>query len=691
MNDKLRASITPHSISPFAAARRAVALLIAAAALAAAFIALQGMEPARGQSAADCDGVVLGTFSGAEDLKVTVTGRWTTQDCDSRYRIDSDAHTYRIELLEGGRIRIDLSSERADSFLYLFDEDGNRIIDNDDGGDGLNARIERDLTPGVYVVEATTVGGRSRGPADYTLTVSRVTGCEPVHLGSLETGKDLTATGSWSLDTCGSGFVVEHPAHRYVFDLPVGGNVRIDLTSENGDPVMSLISNTEGLIAANDDGGARYNSRISRYLQPGTYTVEATTYLERDYQPLRAEFELVIHLVDETTNQNTYLLKIEEVHTPEYVIAGQSFPVHFRVGNVGGGDLADPDKYAWLYVVGPRYAAGPRAYDYTRPIPASDERWRAGDSYHSGPHTSIPASVAIDEVKPFEATLASPGPAWLFVAVVTYQEEEDELYDQELGFHGQWHNLMVLSGEIFDEVTVSVDGAEYTVEAVADEEGEVTTTVVSVADAEAEVDESTRARAIYAAGVRTQTLDGLFWRPGIAAIPKSDSEAAVAAPGPSSEQLLGALASRYAAAYVSSAPAASLGSGEVVIPSQLEAIVLSEGDDAAAQFATLRDQWTTLQGRVSRGQPLSFEDASALQSQLAYAERVLSPLAVAGEAVKEAQQAGWQSAAAQSLMGNLAGSAACGSGAESLSDALGSDVSELDSELRPSCRSTAWR
>ena len=110
--------------------------------------------------------------------------------------------------------------------------------------------------------------------------VSRVTGCEPTHLGALTAeGEDLTASGTWTLDTCGSGFVVEHPAHRYLFDLPQDGRVVIDLMSMDGDSVLSLVSLTAGLIGANDDGGERRNSRIERYLPAGGYLIEATTYL----------------------------------------------------------------------------------------------------------------------------------------------------------------------------------------------------------------------------------------------------------------------------------------------------------------------------------------------------------------------------------------------------------------------------
>ena len=322
------------------------AVVLLAVVLIAAALALEGPRLLWAQETPACETIDLGALGGEAESELEAAGRWTTEDCDSRFRPGSDAHTYRFEVTAGGRTRVDLTSGEGDSYLYLLTQDGTRITDNDDGGADLDARIERDLTPGVYLVEVTTVGGRSRGPADFSLSISRVTGCEPTHLGTLRPEVDLMASGSWTLDTCGSGFVVEHPAHRYLFNLPEDGRVLIDLMSTNGDPVLSLVSLSAGLIGANDDGGERRNSRLERYLPAGAYLIEATTYRERDYQPLRADFVLVVRFVDEETKQRRFQLKIEETHTPEQVVAGEPFPVHYRVGNLGGGDLATSGKRA---------------------------------------------------------------------------------------------------------------------------------------------------------------------------------------------------------------------------------------------------------------------------------------------------------------------------------------------------------
>lgn len=672
MPEKMRNHVQGLALPPLSLAIRLSAIAVPLAALAVGFLVFGWSGPAWAQDASDCETTDLGTLSTSTGANLTADGSWTTNDCDSRFRPVSDAHTYSFEVSEAGRIRIDLTSAGADSFLYLLAEDGSRLADNDDGGAGLDARVERDLAPGVYTVEATTVGGRGRGPADFRLTIGRVTGCDPVHLGSLEQGGVLTATGSWTLDTCGSRFVVEHPAHGYLFDLPQGGRVRVDLISQNGDPVMSLVSTTAGLIAANDDGGERRNSRIERYLVPGTYLLEATTYLERDYQPLRADFTLVIQLVDETARQDSFLLKIEDVHTPERVIAGQPFDVHYRVGNLGGGDLADVGGNAVVYVV------GPRVYEYTDPIEASDGRWQSGVSYHTGAQTANASSVEIGELTPFQATLRSTGPSWVFVAVIT--DDED---GEERGFHGQWQNVMVLSGTTFEEATVSVDGTEYTVEAQADVDGLVTTTVSAVDDPEADVEDTLRAKAIFAAGVRSQLLNGVFERPEIAALPVTGTSTPAEVENPTSSALLARFADRYTSAVDASGLPGALAAQEALSPTAIEDLILGTAGSASAEYVALAASWSALQESVDAGESLSFSDAFALYSELAYAERVVSPIAEAGRVVETARTAesGWQDAGVQELVDDLAQRTTCRNPGRGLRQVL-ADTEDLDAMLR---------
>ena len=657
---------------------RSLAAVSIVAVLAMLALYVEGTRTADAQSAS-CDAIDLGVLGAEADAELSRDGRWTTNDCDSRFFSDSDAHNYRFELVEDGRIRIGLSSDEADSYLYLLAEDGSRITDNDDGGSGLDARIERDLTPGTYQVEATTVGGRGRGAADFSLSVSRVAGCDPVNLGLLEPGVDLTATGSWTLDTCGSGFVPEHPAHRYLFTLPQSNRVLIDLKSDNGDPVLSLISPLAGVIGANDDGGERRNSRIERYLQPGAYLIEATTYLERDYQPLAADFTLVVQIVDEEAAQQSFKLKIEESHTPDSVVAGEPFPVHYRVSNLGGGDLADVGGSAQVYVV------GPRVFETVGRVPASAGLWQAGVAYHSGPEVAIDASAAIDELPPLEVTFNRSGTTWVFVGVVTYDDQ-----DEEVGFHGLWRNLMVLSAFAFDQVTVEVDEAEYEVSTEADDEGLVTVSVASVDDRDAEVPDSTRAKAIYAAGVQTQMLDGIFQRPSIAALEAARWIEPVNVAHPSSDTLFKLFADQYASAIADSGFAESVAEGQIVSPVAVERLLLNAARTSSARYASLADSWTALQEQVQEGNPISLEQAVALHSQLAYTESIISPTMTAGKIVRAARAAnkGWDDPEVLAMANDLALQASCRANMTALNAALaeeGEDIEGLlaaDAEMR---------
>ena len=663
----------------------AAALVGSVLAIAGAGVA-SGEETASEQEPAGCPVTSMGTLGAPTGSAVRAEGRWTTEDCESRFRPGNDAHTYSFEVRSPGRIRIELTSPEADPYLYLLAADGTRLADDDDGGAGLAARVERDLLPGVYLVEATTVGGRGRGAADFTLSASRVAGCDIVQLGTLAPDVDLTAMGSWSLDTCGSRIVASHPAYNYSFVLPVDGRVRIDLTSESGDPVLSLASLEGAVIGANDDGGGALNSRIEQYLAAGVYFIEATTYLARDLQPLRADFTLTVHFVDELAQQQDFQLKVEKVHLPDEVVAGDPVMVNYRVGNAGGGDLPGGGNLTFVYAVG-RVEGGRRVIDFHGPVAGAGGRWPARTSYHSDDAVASGTSQANPAMRPLEISFEAAGSAWLFVGIFT--EDEDE---NELGFHGSWHNLMVLSGPTFDPVEVTVDGTAYRVSAEADEEGAVTTSVKSVDDPAAEIDEAVRARAIYTAGVRTQLLDGVFERPALAALAGVDETLVtpvVALPSdPSSGSLLETFGAAYATLIGSSGPAESVAAGEAINPLAAEELVLAVAARASGRFTSLASSWSALLERLEGGAALRLDEALSFQSELAYTEAVVAPAATAGRIVAAAREAEtrWEDPGVRAMIAELG---SCGDGGADLAAALAAatqaavdELVLLDTEMR---------
>ena len=624
---------------------RKITVVLAAIALLAAFAA-RGAPPTALADHPECEVNALGTLSSEPDTPLTADGRWTTDDCDSRFRAGSDAHTYSFEVAEAGRVRIDLASTEADSFLYLMSEDGARITDNDDGAAALDARIELTLEPGSYLVEATTVGGRSRGPADFSLSIARLS-CDPIDLGMLVPGTDLTATGTWSIETCGSQIVADHPAYNYTFTLAEPARVRIELLSEHGDPVLSLASPTRGVIGANDDGADGRGSRIEQYMPAGLYVIEATTYLQGDLQPLVADFELTVHVVDEAARQEEFLLKVEETFFPDQVIVGEPFEVDYRVGNIGGGDLPEDAEV----IV---YAVAPRVFEPIRDVPPA--LWEAGASYHSSPVTASGVSTWTDELPPIVVTIPRPGPSWVFVAVIAFDED-----DNEIGFHGIWRTVSVVSGPTFGPVRVTVDGVEYDVIADDDAEGVVETWVIRRDRPLAEVTSGVRTQATYIAAVQALSPERISELDALSSFPTTAEPSPVTAPDASSSTLLQAFTARYVDAVSRLAVMDSFATGDAVNPLEVEGLTLDLAGTAAAQYASLAASWTALQEGIADGDPLTFDAARQLQAELMYAERVLSPAITAGEIVTAARAAesGWDDPAVRERLSALDRESTC--------------------------------
>ena len=363
-------------------------------------------------------------------------------------------------------------------------------------------------------------------------------------------------------------------------------------------------------------------------------------------------------------------------------MAGDPLPINFRIGNVGGDEFPDELSNAIMYAIGPRV--------FDRSGPLFSQLWPAGVSYHTNDQTASATSTTTPQVAPFSVTFYRTGPTWVFTAVIVEDGNEDEL-----GFHGLWHDLMVLSGPTYDPVLVEVDGVVFSVSAALDddledeeEEGTVVTTVTSVDDPEAEVALETQEKARYAAGVRTQLLDGIFDRPEIAALPQAEEPNPVTVPNPSSGALLRTAAARFAVVVNESGLLETLADGEAISPIAVEDLILSTAERVSETYASLAASWQALLEQIDDGGALSFEDALAVQSELAYAESILSP-ALAPSGIVTAARASEQGWADFEVQAMLAGQPHCNANPTALRDAYEAagvenvdELMALDTEMR---------
>ncbi len=187
------------------------------------------------------DGRVLGVGASISD--------WTDGKRQLPLQIDRD-----------GLYTIDMLSEDFDAFLRL--EGPGVSLNDDDGGDGTNARISARLSPGRYTLSAEGYGSE-RVNGMYQIRVAE----RELPEGGLRDGGEL-AVGSTV-----SG-LHEGTAHAYTFTLPARRVVRIDMRSSEIDSLLQLTGN--GVDKTDDDGGEGLDSRINLMLEPGTYNLRAT-------------------------------------------------------------------------------------------------------------------------------------------------------------------------------------------------------------------------------------------------------------------------------------------------------------------------------------------------------------------------------------------------------------------------------
>lgn len=213
----------------------------------------------------------------AANLNASTAGSWSSS-CLSTHRSGSYSRYFTFSIAQAGRFQADLSSSTVDSYLYLMTGSGTTgtvIAQDDDGGEGNNSRIVRDLTPGVYTIEATTYSsGRSGSFALGLSFVNTSASC------ILPLGLNASTAGSWATD-CQSTHRSGRYARYYTFSLSSPGIVEMNLSSTAADSYLYLLqgAGTTGIVLAQDDDSAgSNNSRIRMTLQAGSYTLEATTY-----------------------------------------------------------------------------------------------------------------------------------------------------------------------------------------------------------------------------------------------------------------------------------------------------------------------------------------------------------------------------------------------------------------------------
>lgn len=185
-------------------------------------------------------------------------------------------HVWTLTIDEDQQVTIDLErvSSSIDPYLELLSMQGGEIETNDDGGRGLNSRISRYLNAGQYMLIAREFGRDDTG--QYRLSVSGFVGAPSQGPGGgipIEVGQTIDA------------YLTDGQRQTFVLEIATPQQVRIDHMrgdDRNIDPYLILNDQYGNEIESDDDGGDGFNSRITRFLQPGRYLITARDFGSND-------------------------------------------------------------------------------------------------------------------------------------------------------------------------------------------------------------------------------------------------------------------------------------------------------------------------------------------------------------------------------------------------------------------------
>jgi hypothetical protein len=157
--------------------------------------------------------------------------------------------------------------------LYRPESPSDELQEDDDSGDGDNARIEYPVSPGQTIV--LKVSGYDGATGSYSFSAA----LEPL---PAQTSRNETRERSLRLALDGESqrLILEQPGDVDWFSVvvPASGGVLQLKTSGGLDMLMELYDSQGNMVAEDDDSGEDGNAMLSKILQAGQYYVKLSEY-----------------------------------------------------------------------------------------------------------------------------------------------------------------------------------------------------------------------------------------------------------------------------------------------------------------------------------------------------------------------------------------------------------------------------
>jgi hypothetical protein len=182
--------------------------------------------------------------------------------------------SYDLEITEHGEYQIDVSGAPLDPEIFIYRDD-TLVERNNDGGDGLDARVVRFLEPGTYSVRI--VEHRAR-PFTAQVSARRLEPLEPV--GSVTLGEPLEVTFP-AIPLLRRPDDDRDAAKAVTLEIEAAGRYTCTASADNGRDAKMAIIRDGRVLAEDDDSGGNNTAAITEELEPGRYVIRVWDWIRR--------------------------------------------------------------------------------------------------------------------------------------------------------------------------------------------------------------------------------------------------------------------------------------------------------------------------------------------------------------------------------------------------------------------------
>lgn len=191
---------------------------------------------------------------------------------------------YRFTIGSDTPVAVTAENPAADPYVYLYDEAGNLLGQNDDF-DGLNSRLEmmEPLAAGTYCVALEALSDETQ-PVTVTVAEFDAAAAQTAQIDRGEVAPPLD--GSYPVTSLGplqTRLRAAAPAPEsfqyFTFDMPQFGLATVEAIGQGGvDPIIVLFDEFGREVGWNDDGNEGLDSFLALQLTPGTYILGVGQY-----------------------------------------------------------------------------------------------------------------------------------------------------------------------------------------------------------------------------------------------------------------------------------------------------------------------------------------------------------------------------------------------------------------------------